>query len=71
MLVLMTDVGIAMGKTVPVGDGPSLVNTLDRFISSQIERERILNNQKAALKFYDSRSDYMKFIKQSWQNCFL
>ena len=68
--VLMTDVGIAIGSVVPVGDYKVLADKLGSIISGKLTEEEILEKQKKVLNFYRSYNDFLDQIKRSWENCF-
>ncbi|MBI4119956.1 MAG: glycosyltransferase family 4 protein [Parcubacteria group bacterium] len=68
--VLMTDVGVAIGSVVPVGDREVLAGHLELLVGNRLEREGILEGQRRNLEFYRSKEDYLKQLKQSWLNCF-
>ncbi len=66
--VVMTDVGVAVGSVVPVGDREALADRLELLISNRSEREKTLESQKKILEFYRSKEDYLNRIKQSWSH---
>ena len=69
--VVMTDVGLAVGSVVPVGDKDLLTQRLNYLIENKFARENILNGQIKVLGLYDTKEVYLNLIKKSWENCFL
>lgn len=67
--VLMTDVGISIGLTTPVGDLKELVKNLDILIENSFERVKILEGQKKILISMPSKEEYLNLIKESWSRC--
>ena len=67
--VIMTDVGVAVGSVVPVGDKKTLVERLASLIENSPEREKTLRDQQKVINFYVSKEDYLNRIKQSWFQC--
>ncbi|MEK7500822.1 MAG: glycosyltransferase, partial [Patescibacteria group bacterium] len=68
--VLMTDVGVAVGSVVPVGDRVSLADRLELLIGNRSEREKVLEDQRMFLESCLSKESYLNQIKQLWLKCF-
>ncbi len=69
--VVMTDVGVAIGKVIPVGNIKVLTEVLEDLIVNKIAREKIIKEQNAFFRYWPTLDDYLQKLKQSWQNCCL
>ncbi len=68
--VVMTDVGAAIGRVVPVGDKKRLIEVLEELIANPAERRRVIDGQNNLLKNWPTKQQYLDAIKKSWQDCY-
>ena len=65
--VVMTDVGVALGKVVPVKDCAAIVSAVNELIDRPESRREIIEQQNNFLKNWPTKIDYLAAIKNSWQ----
>ncbi|MEK9183771.1 MAG: glycosyltransferase family 4 protein [Patescibacteria group bacterium] len=65
--VIMTDVGVAIGKTVPVGDRKALSYTIAEMIKNPDQRAKVINTQEKFFQSWPTKQEYLDRIKISWQ----
>ncbi len=57
--VVMTDVGVAIGKVVPVGDRQAVASAVQSLIGDFKERQELVNKQKEVIKNLPSKQEYL------------
>ena len=68
--VIMTDVGIAWGRVVPVGGISELISAIKLLVGSRELRAKVIEEQNILLKDLVGRDEFLNNIKQSWKSCF-
>lgn len=69
--VVMTGVGLSVGKIVPVGDREALVATIRLIMENKDCKNKLLKDQDEVIKNLPTKEDYLNNMKVLWQNCFL
>ena len=67
--VIMTDVGISVGKATPVGDKKALVESLKEMISNPAGRKILVDKQSEFFKHWPAKEEYLVKLKEEWQKC--
>ena len=63
--VVMTDVGVALGRTFPVGDKIKGVEIIDKLINDPAERKKVVEEQNRFLENWPTRVQYLEQYKKS------
>ncbi len=63
--IVMTDVGVAIGKVVPVGDKGAVAEAVLELMSDESKRKNLAEEQTSVLKGLRSRKDYLRLYAES------
>ena len=69
--VAMTDVGVAIGSVVPVGDKNRLIEVLNELLSDKNKRNQLVVEQNRMFENWPTEADYLNKMKELWQSCYL
>ncbi len=69
--VVMTDVGVAIGKVVPGGDAEALGGALIDVIEDQSLREELLELEKRIFERWPAYKEYLQGIRAGWDKCLM
>lgn len=67
--VVMTDVGVAIGSVVPVGDVAALTARISALLENPEERKRVVCAQESFLALLSNRATYDKLFIQQFTTC--
>lgn len=67
--VVMTDVGVAIGRTFPVGDKAQAVAIIDELIKNPDQRKKVINEQEKFFQNWPTKEQYLEAIRKTWESC--
>lgn len=67
--IVMTGVGLRLGRIVPVGDQKALAGAIFDLIENPDKRQAVLKEQEKFFKNWSTQQQYLQAIKRFWEDC--